>query len=93
MKAHHGYEDGSGRYYITVDTDRCTGCEDCVEACPADVLEMVEEDPVEEDLVAAVRGAHRKQIKYSCAPCKPDHDRPPLPCTTACNYNAITHSW
>ena len=21
MKAHYGYEDGSGRYYITVDTD------------------------------------------------------------------------
>jgi len=41
MKAHHGYEDGSGRYDITVDTDLCNGCEECVKvaACEPDAIE------------------------------------------------------
>ena len=46
-----------------------------------------------DDEVAAVVEEHRKKIKYSCAPCKPDRDRPPLPCITACAPAAITHSW
>jgi hypothetical protein len=32
-------------------------------------------------------------LKYTCAPCKPDHDRPPLPCVQSCKPLAITHSW
>jgi len=92
MQAHYGYEDGSGRYYITVDTERCTGCVDCVTACPAGVLEMVEEDPIEERLVAAVGEAHRKKIKYSCNPCKPA-GYTTLPCIVACEPVALTHSW
>ena len=70
MQASYGYEDGAGRFYITVDTDLCNGCGDCVPACPAGVLEMVEEDPLEDTLVAAVSDEHRKKIKYSCNPCK-----------------------
>ncbi len=92
MKAHYGYEDGSGRYYITVDTDVCDGCEACVKICPAGVLAMVEEDPVEERMVAAVGAAHGKKIKYSCAPCKPT-GYSSLPCVAACPPGAILHSW
>jgi Fe-S-cluster-containing hydrogenase component 2 len=92
MLAHYGYEDGSGRYYITVDTDLCTGCNDCVKVCPSGVLEMVEEDPIEERLVAAVAEDHRKKIKYSCNPCKPTgYDS--LPCVAVCEPEAIVHSW
>jgi Fe-S-cluster-containing hydrogenase component 2 len=91
--ANYGYKDGAGDFFITIDTDKCLACSDhgCVAACPAGVLEIIEDDY--EDLVCAVTGDHRKRIKYSCAPCKPDRDRPPLPCVTACGEEALTHSW
>lgn len=92
MQAHYGYEDGSGRFYITVDTDLCNGCEECITACPSGVLEMVEEDPVEERMVAAVSEAHRKKIKYSCNPCKTE-GYTSLPCVQACEPVALRHSW
>ena len=92
MKAHYGYQDGSGSFTITVDTELCTGCEECVRVCPAGVLQMVEEDPLEDRLVAAVVEDHRKRIKYSCAPCKPS-GYTELPCVAACEPGALTHSW
>jgi NAD-dependent dihydropyrimidine dehydrogenase PreA subunit len=30
-------------YEITVDKDKCTGCGECVDICPAEVLEMVDD--------------------------------------------------
>jgi len=93
MKAHYGYKDGSGDWFIIIDTDKCVECEEhpCVPACPWAVLEIIEDDYG--DMVATVALEHRKKIKYSCAPCKPDINRPPLPCVSACPYNAIVHSW
>jgi len=95
MIAHFGYKDGSGDYFIIVDTDRCNGCGDCVPVCPAGVLEIRDNefDPLAEDTMAAVTEEHRRKIKYSCAPCKPEGGRPPLPCVAACGLDAITHSW
>jgi Fe-S-cluster-containing hydrogenase component 2 len=92
MQAHYGYEDGSGRFYITIDTDKCNGCEECLTACPASVFEMIEEDPVEDIMVAAVTEEQRKKIKYACAPCKPS-GYVSLPCVETCQPRAITHSW
>lgn len=92
MQAHYGYEDGSGPYYITIDTDKCNGCEECVKVCPAQVLEMDEEDPLEERRVATVAHAHRRRLKESCALCKPNGHAAP-PCVTACEPAAIEHSW
>jgi ferredoxin len=92
VKAHYGYEDASGRYYLTIDTDRCTSCEECVKACPAGVLEMVEEDPIEEKMVAAVADATRRQLRYACDPCPPHGDKA-LPCVAACEPGAIERSW
>ncbi|MFQ5999769.1 MAG: 4Fe-4S binding protein [Candidatus Bathyarchaeia archaeon] len=91
MIIHYGYEDASGEYFISVDSDKCNACSKCVEVCPWGVLEMrnITID-LEELLVAAVTEEHRKKIKYSCAPCNPEK-KPP--CVLACEQGAIIHTW
>jgi Fe-S-cluster-containing hydrogenase component 2 len=93
MKANYGYMDGSGEYYITIDTDQCTQCEHhaCVDACPVGLFEIITDDY--DDEVATVKENHRKKVKYDCGPCKPVTDRPTLPCVAACTPGAIIHSW
>jgi Fe-S-cluster-containing hydrogenase component 2 len=91
MIVHYGYKDGSGEYFISIDTDRCNGCGRCVEVCPQHVLEMrTMMVDLEDVVVAAVTEAHRRKIKYSCAPCKPEK-KPP--CVVACQQDAIMHTW
>jgi ferredoxin len=89
--ANYGYSDGSGDYYLVVDTDKCDGCAKCVEACPQDVLAVEVDDY--DDLVALVKEEHRKNLKYVCAPCKPVSGAVDLKCQTACPTQAISHSW
>ena len=93
MKANYGYMDGSGEFYITIDTDLCIECDHrgCVAACPKGMFEIITDDY--DDDVAAIKDDCRKKIKYECTDCKPVADRPPLPCATACTSGAITHSW
>jgi Fe-S-cluster-containing hydrogenase component 2 len=94
MKAHYGYKDGSGDYFIVIDTDKCNGCQKCVEACPYGVLEIIDDEfDIEGGSMAAVTEEHRKKIKYSCGPCKPVTGERKLPCFIACEAKAITHSW
>lgn len=95
MKANYGYKNGSGEYFITIDTDLCDGCGKCVEACPNNVLEMITMFiDLEDRVVPAVREEERKKIKYTCAPCKPIGSTKPPPCIEACPHpGAITHSW
>ena len=96
MLANYGYKDASGDFFITIDTDKCNGCEDCVPACLAGVFEVMEEDPndpLREEPVAVVRADKKKKLKYECNPCKPSKDRPPLACVEACKAAAISHSW
>ncbi len=94
MQAHYGYKDGSGDYFIIIDTDKCSGCRKCVDACPYVVLELIEDEfDIEGGLMAAVTDEHRKKIKYSCGPCKPTSGERKLPCILACEAKAITHSW
>ena len=38
MLANYGYKNGSGDYFITIDTDKCNGCGDCVDACPVHAI-------------------------------------------------------
>ena len=93
MKANYGYMDGSGEYFITIDTDLCIECSEhgCVAACPETLFEIILDDY--DDTVAAIKEEHRKKVKYACGPCKPVSDRPTLPCVAACSPGAITHSW
>jgi ferredoxin len=94
MLAHYGYKDGSGDYFIIIDTDKCNGCGRCTEACPNQVLEIVENNyDIEGGNMAAVREEQRKKIKYTCAPCKPIRGERKMPCILACEPKAITHSW
>jgi len=96
MIANFGYKDGSGEFFISINTDKCNGCGDCVPICPANIFEVRNEDPNDpfrEIPVAAVKESERKKIKYACSPCKPVSDRPPLPCVGACKAGAIVHSW
>jgi ferredoxin len=95
MIANYGYKDGSGEFFVSIDTDKCNGCGDCVEACPYQVLMIGEDphDPFREGPVALVREEQRKKLNYLCASCKPVSNRPPLPCVTACKSGAIVHSW
>jgi ferredoxin len=95
MLANYGYKDGSGEFFITINTDKCDGCGKCVAACPGKVFGVGEDenDPLSDDIVAFVVDEERKKIKYTCGPCKPASDRPELPCVAACLPGAITHSW
>ena len=91
MKANYGYKDGSGEYFITIDTDKCNSCGDCAKVCPPKVIVMITNDY--DEVVPAVSEEHRKKIKYDCAPCKPVSGPRNIPCITSCKPVAITHSW
>ncbi len=92
MKVHYGYIDGSGEYFIVVDTDLCDGCQKCVQKCPQQALEMVTEFiDLEDKTVAAVTEEHRKKIRYTCAQCKPNENK--TPCILACPKQAISCVW
>lgn len=90
-KANYGYRDGSGEYYITINTNHCDGCGACVEACPENVFEVIVDDY--DDEVAKVREAVSKDLKYVCAGCKPIGQEYKLPCVESCPGKAISHSW
>ena len=96
MLANYGYMDASGDFFITIDTDKCDGCGDCITVCPADVFEVVDEDPIDpmrDEPVAVVAAGKKKKLKYECNPCKPASGRPVLPCVKACKPDALSHSW
>ena len=89
---HYGYSDGSGEYYIVIDAGKCNGCGKCVEQCPQGALELITMMiDLEDELVAAVTEEHRKRIKYTCSPCKPESGR--TPCMLACEQKTITCAW
>lgn len=89
--AHYGYTDGSGEYYISIDSGKCDGCGECVMACPKGLFEVVPDDY--DDIVARIKDEFQKELKYLCAPCKGTSEERALPCITVCKPKAITHSW
>jgi Fe-S-cluster-containing hydrogenase component 2 len=93
MIANYGYQDGSGDYYITIDTGRCIDCAGrwCVQACPQRLF-VIEVDDYDDE-VAAIAVAGRRRLKEECAGCKPVGGYDSLPCVTACVPAALSHSW
>jgi Fe-S-cluster-containing hydrogenase component 2 len=93
MKANYGYMDGSGDFFITIDTDMCIECDHhgCLTACPVGMFEIIVDDY--DDEVATIKEDFRKKVKYDCGSCKPTGERPPLPCVEACTPGAVSHSW
>jgi Fe-S-cluster-containing dehydrogenase component len=91
MIIHYGYEDGSGRYYVSIDAEKCNACNDCIERCPQKVLAMdtVMID-IEDKNVAVVLESQRKKLKYTCAPC---HEGNNIQCVQACQTGAIVATW
>lgn len=94
MLAHFGFKDGSGDWFLTINTDVCTGCSECMEVCPAHILEITnnEYDPLSENKVVIVKQEERNKLRYKCAPCRPNYGDNPPPCTLVCKSNAISHS-
>ncbi len=96
MHANYGYRDATGDYFITIDTDRCDGCGDCVKACPVQVFVIEDEDPndpLRDIPVVVVADDKNKKLKYECGSCKSSGGQVSLPCIEACNVDAISHSW
>ncbi|MDO8438646.1 MAG: hypothetical protein Q7S67_00195 [Telluria sp.] len=94
MIANYGYKDGSGEYYISIDTDKCITCEAgraCLTGCPKGMFENMTDDY--DDEVVQVKQQFRRTLAYDCAGCKPSGGHTSLPCTTACTPGAIKHSW
>jgi len=91
MIIHYGYEDGSGKYYVSIDAEKCDACNACVETCPQKVLKidtvMID---IEDKQAAVVDEAQRKKIKYTCASC---HQEKKIHCARACEKGAITATW
>jgi ferredoxin len=94
MIVNYGFRDGSGDWYVTIDTEKCSGCGKCPEVCPAKILEVGpdEIDLFREEPVAFVKQEDRNKIKYSCAPCRPGYGKEPTPCSGVCEPKAISHS-
>jgi ferredoxin len=94
MITNYGFKDGSGDWYVTIDTDKCNGCGKCPEVCPVKILEVGpdEIDILREGPVAFVKHEDRKKIRYHCAPCRPNYDEQPAPCVGVCEPQAISHS-
>ncbi|MBI5480317.1 MAG: 4Fe-4S binding protein [Deltaproteobacteria bacterium] len=91
MRANYGYADGSGEYYLTIDTERCDGCGDCVPVCPAAVF-AVEPDDYDEPK-AVVRTEVRRRLAEVCPGRSACERRNAVMCHSACPRQAIEHTW
>jgi Fe-S-cluster-containing hydrogenase component 2 len=94
MIANYGYKDGSGEYYISIDTDKCISCSAgraCLTACPKQMFETITDDY--DDEVTWVKKPNCRTLAYDCADCKPSGGYTSLPCIAACTPGAIKHSW
>jgi len=72
-------------FALHVNMDRCTGCNNCVVACPVDALELYTVDPVTNEKIYQVKDGKSVIIDFKqelCAGCGV--------CVEACPYDVIT---
>jgi len=91
VRANYGYADGSGEFYLSIDTERCDGCGACVPACPAAVL-AVEPDDFDEPK-AVVRPEVRRRLADVCPGKEACLRLRSATCHAACPRGAIAHTW
>jgi len=84
--ANYGYQDASGAYYITIDSDRCNGCNECAQMCPQGILEIFTDDF--DNIVARVKQELINRLGYICEASGCNYK-----CQKVCLNNAIKHSW
>ncbi|NLV87375.1 MAG: ferredoxin [Clostridiales bacterium] len=91
MIANYGYEDGSGHYYIKIDTAKCAECSDkpCIKACP-EQLYVTELDDFDDEVII-IREDARNTLQTNCANCKADQKMEL--CRQVCPSDAIGFSW
>ena len=91
MRLNYGYADATGEYYIVIDTEKCDGCGECLEACPQDVFALTKDDDGRP--VAEVRADVRAQLAFVCLGFDLVCSSKETNCHTACSRDAIAHSW
>jgi ferredoxin len=91
MKISYGYSDGTGEYYVTLDSSRCDGCAKCVAACPQSVWEIGRNDQGQPK--AQVKEALRKKLHLACPGYQTCSTQNTLNCHSACPNDAISHRW
>jgi 4Fe-4S ferredoxin len=72
-------------FAVHVNPERCTGCNNCVVACPVDALELYTVDPVSKEKIYQVVDGLSVVIDFKtelCAGCGV--------CVEACPYDVIT---
>jgi len=91
MIIHYGYEDGSGRYYVSINAETCTMCGACITACPQKIItsDLVMID-IDDKQVAVIDDACRKRLRDTCGMCHKDGN---VKCVTACTMGAISATW
>jgi len=89
MKVNYGYSDGTGEYFITVDTVKCDGCGECVKACPAGLFIISNDESGKPK--AVVKEQLRKKIAIAC-PGFLNCGRE-VNCHSVCAKDAISHTW
>ena len=94
MTAYYGFEDGSGNYYIKINTNLCQKCKDkpCINSCPNTLFSKINDDYGTETI--EIEAGRQHSIQAACDNCKlVCHSNDTLPCHKACPYHAIEHTW
>lgn len=89
-KVNYGYSDGTGVYYITMDSAKCNGCNACVETCPNGLFSLSYEDGKKS---AVIKKEMLKKISQVCPGISVCRNQRENTCESVCKSNAISHSW
>jgi ferredoxin len=91
LKIQYGYSDGTGDYFITIDTERCDGCGECVPACPAAIFEVARDESGQPK--AKVKEGARKKLALLCPGFHSCSSTQEINCQRICPKDAISHTW